>query len=392
MIKRLMAAARMAFQVPEQDFLGMILRSNPVHVVIATPCCGVSISQLRKHYRHVFQLEHGDFLLFLDSPVEFDAGLIESAGIATWPLDARTLDGLIDMAMRARDRASLIAGKRGYCLCYDAAVDRAWAEQAPLLAELARDIENDSFSFVFQPIVCASTGRTIALEMLARHPKYTPAQFIPAIERGGLAALFDLHVVGKGIDAIARFAAELPDHEFKVSVNVHPDTLLSSSFQPHLFAKAIDANASLGRLDIEITETNGIVDYDAVSHAMDRIRHLGVAFSIDDFGVGYSSISHIRKLSATSVKVDRAFVTSAHETDLGHLFLTSIASLARLVSRCVVAEGIETEADSRSAAAAGCTALQGYYISRPMPINEVFAWMATQNRSNVVNLRGACNV
>ena len=163
----------------------------------------------------------------------------------------------------------------------------------------------------------------------------------------------------------------------KVAVNVSPSQFKGTG----LVALVIDALAEVGldagRLTLEITESTILQGDDAVLHTLNRLRELGVTIALDDFGTGYSSMSYLRRFPFDTLKIDRSFIRDAADRSDSAANVRAIASLASSLGMKTVAEGVETLADLNMVREAGCSHVQGYLFSRPVPITSVAAVLAS---------------
>jgi EAL domain-containing protein (putative c-di-GMP-specific phosphodiesterase class I) len=243
----------------------------------------------------------------------------------------------------------------------------------------------EQFQLAFQPIVDAATGTLRSWEVLIRwrHPTLgdvPPGVFIPIAESCGLIARVGDLVLQQAFRHLVEAppSVEPLEPEVYLSVNVSPLQRTRAGFVGSI-AEALQARAiSPARLCIEVTE-GVFADKDAVA-AIGEIRRLGVLVAVDDFGVGYSSLSSLRRLPADVVKLDRSFLPDhdgAQPSDWS--FLTAIVALVHTVGLKVVIEGVETQGQLDAVVAAGVDSIQGYFLGRPMPGEEAMALASQRN-------------
>ena len=261
----------------------------------------------------------------------------------------------------------------GYRLFDPAMYERAVA-RLRLENDLRRAVENREFVVHYQPIVRPNGGDVWGAEALVRwrHPGrglLSPAQFMPLAEEGGFSV-----PMGQGVledacrQAAKRLEAPHPGAPpFVVSVNLSAKQLAD----PDLVEKV---EGTLGRtgleprsLCLEVTETVYVKAIETNPAALDRLRALGTLVSLDDFGVGYSSLSYLKHLPVDVLKVDRSFVAGVGEDAGDTAIVRMIVDLAHAVGIRVVAEGVENEVQAARLGEMGCDLVQGYFFGKPLP-------------------------
>jgi len=227
----------------------------------------------------------------------------------------------------------------------------------------------------YQPKVSLASGKLTGAEALIRwnDPRtglVPPGRFIPVLEEIGL-----IHEVGRWAlrqaieDALRWRVAGLA--ALRIAVNVSPLQLRSRGFVAEIERSiGIDAHAAAG-LELEITESLIMEDVQGNTKKLKAIRALGIGIAIDDFGTGFSSLSHLAKLPVDTLKIDRSFVIEMTVGPEGLALVSTIISLAHALKLKVVAEGVETEEQSRLLRLLGCDEMQGYLFSKPLP-SEIF--------------------
>jgi len=256
---------------------------------------------------------------------------------------------------------------------YSETTETMTTEQLTSAARLRRNME-DELVMWFQPIVDLWTGETIGVEGLARwdHPDrgiLTPADFMAAIELGGLAERLDLWA----IESMAEMGGLVSrtGEPLQLSLNVTADGLRSARLIPRLKRLSESGGFDLRNLKIEISERAVQEGIMSLQPMLLQLRELGIGISLDDFGTGFSSLTRLRELPFTEVKMDRTFVSRVTEDKTNEAIVRSTVELSRALGLQVVAEGVEEEATSRAVAAMGCTMAQGYYFGRPMSVTDL---------------------
>jgi len=277
--------------------------------------------------------------------------------------------------LRQADLAMYEAKGRGKAqsVAYDPTIGRARLERLELVEELRRAIQQGHIDVVYQPVLATASGEIIGVEALARwtlHGDNVPTDaFIRIAEDTGL-------VVGLGDSVLATVAGDaLALHEaaggpISVSVNVSVRQLREPAFADTVAATV----RAMGRtsLVLEITERQGIGDDPEVVAAMTRIAGTGVRFAIDDFGVGFSSISYLQELPAHIVKVDATLSQNIDHDERACAVLRAIAEMGQALGLDVVVEGVERETQlALIRDDVHAPFVQGYLMHRPMPLDQV---------------------
>ena len=256
---------------------------------------------------------------------------------------------------------------RGMAVFYEQDMRSARAQARLVERELRGGLLTGEIVLHHQPLVEALTGRIIGHESLARwqHPVrglLSPTEFIPIAERSDLIIDFGNYVLDRALSELGGVG------DLRLSVNVTGRHLLAPGFVEKLDQLLARHRVPGGRLCLELTETSLVTETERLAARMTEIRQRGVTFAIDDFGVGYSSLSYLLRFRFEYLKIDKDFIRALDETPESATIVMGIVSLARGLGMKVVAEGIESEAQHRFLASAGCHALQGYLFGKPMPL------------------------
>ncbi|GIX34338.1 MAG: GGDEF domain-containing protein [Lysobacteraceae bacterium] len=295
-----------------------------------------------------------------------------SIGITRFPQDAAEARSLLKAGDLAMYQAKL-AG-RGCVRFFHAAMDRAVAESAQMEQALRGAWSRGELSLSFQPIYDLADRRLAGAESLLRwhHPvlgKVPPSVFVAVAERTGLIASIGREV----LHAACRAAAGWRDVEGRapfVSVNLSAVQLRQSGLVEEVAAVLEATGLPAQRLHLELTETAVMSDEEQVAELVERLRAMGVRIWLDDFGTGFSGLSHLRRVPVDGVKIDKSFVFDLLR-DPGDLALTSaIIAMAHSLGVTVVAEGVESEAQFELLRERGCDYAQGFWLGRPLPGGE----------------------
>ncbi|WP_052071754.1 putative bifunctional diguanylate cyclase/phosphodiesterase [Sphingopyxis sp. MWB1] len=294
---------------------------------------------------------------------DFDAHLGASIGVACYPGDATTAEGLTnnaDLAMyRAKNMRSL-----GPCF-YDAVHDEAVRERRELANDLRRAIDNDELEVHYQVQASVTTGDVTGYEALLRwtHPErgpVPPESFIAIAEENGLILALGEWVLRRACADAASWS-----HDAKVAINVSPVQLAHAGL-PQLFHQVmLDTGLPPRRLEIELTETAIMADRDRALHVLRQIKALGVGVALDDFGTGYSSLETLRAFPFDKIKIDRIFATELESSQEATAIVRAVLALGKSLSIPVLAEGIETDSQLEVLLREGCDEAQGYLLGYP---------------------------
>ena len=309
----------------------------------------------------------------LEAPFGLDGHRIRigaSVGIALAPGDGADADRLLRCADMALYRAK--ADGRGGHRFFEPDMDAQLHARRAVQVDLHDALGRDQFEVHYQPIVNLAAGEAQGFEALLRwhHPTrgmVSPGEFIPLAEEAGLIIPIGKWVMRR---ACADAAAWPGNH--RVAVNLSPVQFSSPDLAEAVAEALAHSCLAPSRLELEITETVLLRDNEAVLATLHRLRALGVRIALDDFGIGYSSLSYLRSFPFDKIKIDQSFVRDMeHRADCAAI-VESVAHLATSLGMGATAEGVETEEHLRRVRAAGCTEAQGYHLGRPRPNRELF--------------------
>ncbi|SDG16032.1 putative bifunctional diguanylate cyclase/phosphodiesterase [Paraburkholderia phenazinium] len=233
----------------------------------------------------------------------------------------------------------------------------------------------DELTVVFQPIINVSNRETIGFEALARWFSPTlgsvsPAQFIPIAERTGRIEAITRMLLKK---ALAH--ALLWPSDIRLAFNLSAHDLSSPDSVLEIIGEIGKSGFDPTRLDLEVTETALIRDFPQVRSATETLRSLGCGISLDDFGTGFSSLTHLHALPLTKIKVDRSFVMDINKNPASYKIVKSLLALSRDMSIDCIVEGVESRDELAILKTLGCEAVQGYLYSRPIPADEAMRFL-----------------
>jgi diguanylate cyclase len=302
-----------------------------------------------------------------------------SIGIACFPGNGEDYDTLMRNADTAMYHAKEL-GRNNYQF-FSADLNRRALERLVLESQLREAIAQKQFEVFYQPQVDARTRGLVGVEALVRwrHPTVglvTPETFIDLAEEAGL-----IHEIGAFVlrAAVAQAAVWLSENNpVRVSVNVSASQFNRADFVS-LVTDALEAsNLDPCWLELEVTETLTMQNNEAVEARLARLRDIGIAIAMDDFGTGYSNLALLKRLQFDRLKIDRSFVSDIGNFEDARTIVSTILAMAQTFGYNVVAEGVETEEQAAILEAGGCHVLQGYLISRPLPLDAFNAWRDSQ--------------
>ncbi|MGO7350474.1 putative bifunctional diguanylate cyclase/phosphodiesterase, partial [Rhizobium ruizarguesonis] len=212
----------------------------------------------------------------------------------------------------------------------------------------------------------------------------TPASFIPVAEEGGLIDALGFRVLREA----CRTACKWPEDTF-VAVNVSPAQLRRPNFAEEVFAVLQETGLPPSRLELELTESSLIEDNSDVYTVLKSLRSQGVQISLDDFGTGFSCLSHLLRFDIDRIKIDRSFVSQLGTRANGAAIIGAIVALSRNLGISTTAEGVETEYQRDFLAALGCTDLQGYFFSKPVPLGDLDSFRKAESAGLLATAPGA---
>ncbi len=298
-------------------------------------------------------------------PLELDGQrlhLSTSIGVACTP----QVEG--DALLRAADAAvyDAKARGRGQASVFVGELSQQAEERLVLSGELREALAEDALHLVYQPIVAVDSGQLIGLEALLRwdHPRLgsvPPHTFVVVAERTGLGRALDAWVLEHACAEFADLRSRgVVPVDCYLGVNVTASNVVDPGFPEAIEAAVTRAGLPATALVLEVTETAVMNDLELGVRMLTHVVELGVRIAIDDFGTGWSSLTYVRALPASMIKLDRSFVAHLHEDDADLAIAASVIELGRATRMSVVAEGVETADQLAVLRRLGCAAAQGY--------------------------------
>jgi diguanylate cyclase (GGDEF)-like protein len=273
---------------------------------------------------------------------------------------------------------------RGHVSAYRPGRDEEQRRRLQLAAGLRTAIEADALRLVFQPELHLASGAITQLEALVRwkHPllgDLSPAEFVPIAEHTGSSRLLTSWALSRAIRQMAQWQAA--GLHINVAVNLSAPDIMDPQLVEEIQACLQEHGVQASRLVLEITESAVMRDPPLAARHMHLLKLAGIRFAIDDFGTGHSSLAQLSRLPLDQLKIDRAFITHAHERPSDATIVKSTIELAHNMGLTVVAEGVESEVAVQLLRAMGCDLVQGEHISKPLAPAEVPEFVASGARA-----------
>ena len=319
-----------------------------------------------------------EILVALETPLSLDDQMVDigaGIGIAGFPENGGDGQELLSMAEVAMYTAKQ---RNDGAVVYDASFDKGSEQSLSLLTELRRAVENNELRLFVQPKITLSTGQVVGAESLVRwqHPErgnVFPDQFIPFAEQTGFIRVLTHWVLERSAELCHALAVK--GIHLKISVNLSTRDLMDQDL-PIKFAEIfLRHHVSPGAFCLEITESAIMDDPVRAQQTLERLHAMGCDLSIDDFGTGYSSLAYLKRLPVDELKIDKSFVLNMVNDEGDTKIVRSTIDLGHNMGLRVVAEGIESEAAWNILAELGCDQGQGYFMSRPIPADQLASWV-----------------
>jgi diguanylate cyclase (GGDEF)-like protein/PAS domain S-box-containing protein len=319
----------------------------------------------------------------VDLDVEASVGVVISGEHGEDPV---TLMQHADIAMYIAKRQHLGV------FAYDPSVDGHSATKLAMIGDLRRGLRRGELVLYYQPKVNIVTGDLVGVEGLVRwqHPEHGlvfPDAFIPLAERTGLINPLTRHILDTAL-AQARVWIDA-GRPLPIAVNLSARNLHNERFAAQVDELLAVHDVPAHLLELEVTESAIMIDPLRACQMLEKLSALGIRLSLDDFGAGYTSLSQLKALPISEIKIDRSFVTLMNQDLRDSVIVQSIISLGHNLGLTLVAEGVETEGDLATLAGFGCDVVQGYYMTRPIPVAAFDTWSAGRRITPMPAYRGA---
>lgn len=321
----------------------------------------------------------------LEEPVALPAASILPGwtfGIHRASLTSEDPGAALDRAMQALEDA-LRSGPSSLRL-FTPELGRRATRYREIVNDAGQALGRDQIEAWFQPQISTDTGKVTGFETLARwrHPRLglvAPYEFLPLLQKHGQSERLSDRMLERALSALRNWedaGLDVPH----VGVNFAADELRNTAL-PDKIAWALDRfDLAPERLAVEILESVAAGPRDsAVVETINRLAEMGCGIDLDDFGTGHTSISAMRRLSVSRIKIDRSFVTRIDQDGDQQRMVAAILTMCERLGFETVAEGVETPAEHAMLAQLGCTNVQGFGIARPMPLGDTFGWISAHS-------------
>ena len=276
-------------------------------------------------------------------------------GFSTYPHDHTNTEKLLKYARIAAEHAYKCTMP---VVQFKASLDTSHEENKKLILQINQALENSSFHLAYQPQYSLPDRKLIGCEALVRWQDISPTKFIPLIEQSGLMPRFCQWLLKETLlnnPLSIKQAINIPGTQ----VNQHlVDTLMTLCKDPSL-------------ITLELTETELLADLDESRKLLQQLSDFGFKIAVDDFGTGYSSLAYIKMLPIDILKIDRSFIQSIDTNRHNQIIVRSIIDMGHNLDISILAEGIETQAELDILVALNCDAVQGYFTSKPVSLEEI---------------------
>jgi len=298
-----------------------------------------------------------------------------SIGIAFYPQDGSDSEVLLQRADIAMYQAKKT---RSHYVIYDPNKDSNNIRQLTLINDLKEAIKNNHLDTYYQPMVDQKTGQTVAVEVLSRwnHQEFgiiSPEEFIPIAERTGIIRKLTLSVAKQAMHDCKKWHDM--GYDIMIALNISTHCLQDQSFPKKLNQILQATGISPYSIELEITETALMQDFDSARHMLQQFNQAGFNISIDDFGTGFSSLAYLKELPVNTLKIDKSFIFDMDSNEDDMAIVQTIIELAHNFNCKVIAEGVENKRTLEQLKKLGNNIAQGYFFSRPLPFKEINQWL-----------------
>ncbi|MFK8068422.1 MAG: EAL domain-containing protein [Gammaproteobacteria bacterium] len=315
----------------------------------------------------------------LKEPIELDSTTIIlslCSGIVSYPEQKKDANELLRQAEIAMNEAKEHFAEVSV---FESSNDACHLRQLSIIRDLREAVQTDQFLLNYQPKINVGTNEVVGVEALIRwiHPELgfmPPDEFIPIAERSGNISLITYWVLRKAIEQCHDWNQQ--GLHIKMSVNLSTIDLLDQELPKVILKLLEEYNVEPSQIVLEITESTFVRDTDLALQLLNQIRDAGINLSIDDYGTGFSSLAKLRELPVQELKIDKSFVMNMQDNENDTVIVKSTIDLGHNMGLRITAEGVEDQATLELLNELGCDEIQGYFISRPLPINEFTPWIS----------------
>jgi EAL domain-containing protein (putative c-di-GMP-specific phosphodiesterase class I)/GGDEF domain-containing protein len=322
---------------------------------------------------------HIQFLERLRQPFEFGGlslDLNPMFGAARYPIHGDSAEGLIRNAIVSIEMN--IPNELGINF-YSKEQDIYHESRLTLMSDLRHDLNENNLELFYQPKMAVATGAIVGMEALIRwnHSQMgfiPPDEFIPFAEETGVISELTRWVIRKALSDFVIFRQD--GYQGDLSINISARNLSEKDLPDYLLHQLDEFGIPANKVILELTETAVMDDPDSGIVALNALTATGIQLSIDDFGAGYSSLSYLKRLPATEIKLDRSLITDILVSESDRVIVQTSIDMAHNLGYVLVAEGVETKEVQDLLTAMRCDKIQGFYLSRPLNRQAMLQWLA----------------
>jgi diguanylate cyclase (GGDEF)-like protein len=319
-------------------------------------------------------------IIELSQPFQSDDELFAvSASVGVAIADRPGVDGL--ELVREADVAVYHAKARGRAraVLFDESLQAEVEANAAIEVALRQGIADGELELHYQPVLDLATSTVWGVEALVRwnrrgHGQVPPDRFIPVAERSTLIIDLEKWVLHDACRTLARWQADPALRHQHMAVNVSGRHLVEGDLLATVTEVLEITGADPRGLEIEITETHLLADFERANEILTVLRRRGISVAVDDFGTGYSSMGYLRQLEIDTLKIDRMFIARVTDAGYDRTIVEVLVQLGRTLGLDIVAEGVETRDQLAFLQGSGCGRAQGYLVAKPMPIDALTRW------------------
>jgi len=286
-----------------------------------------------------------------------------------------------DLLRRAHIALAHCKSEKGHFSVYQQGQDENHLRQIHLTYKLQQAIASDAFELFYQPKFSLVADTTTEVEALLRWRDEElglifPDEFIPIAEKSGFILKLTHWVINTAIKQLEVWQAQ--GSELRISVNISAYDLLEDEFAESVISKVRERGINPASLVLEITESAMVADYDKAIRYLKLLKAEGVGLSMDDYGTGFSSLWQLKSIPVHELKIDKSFVLELDSNLDDQKIVKSTIDLGHNLGMTVIAEGVENLASIQVLEAMGCDSVQGYFLSKPIPVAELDLWLQGQ--------------
>lgn len=310
---------------------------------------------------------------------DYEFFISASMGISVFPKDGSSKIEIFRSADLAMSRAKKEGKGRG--IFYTGEILESNSEKIKISNQIQHAIEKNEFILYYQPQIYLNTGEIKGFEALIRWDNpflgfISPALFIPIAEETGQIFAIEKWIIKSALNQ-KKILEDRGYNHLELSINLSSKTLMSNLNFNELEDILDENKIDYSHITLEVTETSIISDIEMAISRLLRLKRYGLKIALDDFGTGYSSLTYLKKMPIDTIKLDRSFIKSIEENDADTHIIKSILYLALDLKYNVVAEGIETEEQYKFLEKNNCESGQGFLMSKPIPIEDVYEKLET---------------